>query len=88
MSTNPRSQEELLEYGQMFQKAFLDYELSIEDIVAGGDKAIARYITRGKHEGEFLGIPPAGNRIEHSVIIISLIKDGKIVAEWEEADRS
>ena len=51
-----------------------------------GDKVIVRLIDRGTHQGEFVGIPGTGNKIEFGVIAIFHIEDGKIVEVREEID--
>ena len=38
------------------------------------------------HEGELLGIPTTGNKLEFSSTIIIKIEDGKVVEEREDAD--
>jgi predicted ester cyclase len=38
--------------------AFPDWHLTIEDMIAEGDKVVTRYTIRGTHQGAFLGIPP------------------------------
>ena len=40
----------------------------------------------GIHQGEFLGIPPTGNKFKGSGILIFRIKNGKVVELWEEFD--
>ena len=83
---NPASREEAVENVKMFWKGFPDISFNIEELIAVGDKIIVRFIARGTHEGEFMGIPATGKKIEVSAIIISRIEDGKFVEEWEEMD--
>ncbi|MFQ5825053.1 MAG: ester cyclase [bacterium] len=83
---NPMSREETVENVKVFWKGFPDISVNIEELIAVGDKIIVRLIARGTHEGEFMGIPATGNKIEFSGIIISRIENGKFVEEWEEMD--
>ncbi len=83
---NPFSQEDAVESVKMIWKGFPDVSFSIEDIIADGDKTVTRFVFRGTHEGEFMGIPATGKKIEVSGIIISRIENGKWVEEWEEMD--
>ncbi len=85
-STNPMSQEETIEIRKMLPKAFPDISWSIEELIATEDKVIIRFIERGTHEGEFMGIPATGNKYETSGISIRRIENGKIVEEREEFD--
>jgi predicted ester cyclase len=43
---------------------FPDGREEIQDIVAEGDKVIARWIFRGTQQKTFFGIPPTGKKIE------------------------
>ena len=66
--------------------AFPDYNHTVEDVIAQGDKVIARVTNRGTHKGIFDGIPPTGKEIEFSVISITRFVDGKVVEMWAEFD--
>jgi steroid delta-isomerase-like uncharacterized protein len=50
--------------------AFPDFHRALEDIVAEGDKVVARYTARGTHQGEFMGIPATGKRVTFRWITI------------------
>lgn len=67
-------------------KAFPDYKQRIEELFAAGDRVIVRLIATVTHEGDFLGIPATGNKIEYSGIVIIRIENGLIVEERIEAD--
>ena len=41
---------------------------------------------RRTHQGEIQGIPPTGNKIEASGIMIHRVENGKVVEDREEAD--
>ena len=83
---NPLSREQAVENVKVFWKGFPDLKISIEEIIAKGDRLTTRFIIRGTHEGEFMGIPATGKKIELSAIIISRVENGKFVEEWEEMD--
>ena len=70
----------------MFRAAFPDMRLTVEDMIAEGDKVVDRVTVRGTHEGELMGVPPSGNRVEFMETHISRIADGKIVERWGEWD--
>src|SRR5215217_7348889 len=50
--------------------------------VAEGDMVVTRWIARGTHRGEFMGIPPSGRRIEVSGMSMDRISRGRIVENW------
>ena len=73
--------KQVIESGTMFCVAFPDVTSTIEDMVAEGDKVAVLMTSRGTHKGEFLGIPPTGNKIEMRNTCIIRIANGKL-AEW------
>ncbi len=42
------------------REAFPDLRLTLEDILAQGDKVAFRYTMGGTHRGDFMGMPPTG----------------------------
>ena len=62
--------------------SFPDFHLSLDDMIAEGDKVVSRWTGGGTHTGEFMGIPPSGRQIKITGIIISRIANCKIVEEW------
>ena len=67
-------------------RAFPDRQSTVEDQIAEGDKVVTRYTFSGTHQGEFLGIPPTGNRVQMTGMYMSRISGGKIVEEWNNYD--
>ena len=70
----------------MFRAAFPDMRLTVEEMIAEGDKVVDRVTVRGTHEGELMGIPASGKQVEFMETHISRIADGKIVERWGEWD--
>ncbi len=66
----------------MLHAAFPDFEATIEDLIAEDDRVVFRMTWTGTHEGEFMGIPPTGNRVSFGVFDIVRIADGMIVEHW------
>ena len=73
-------------YSKVMGTAFPDLERQIEDLLAEGDKVVARWTARGTNLGEFNGMPPTGKFATSSGITIFRIADGRIVEEWSEND--
>jgi steroid delta-isomerase-like uncharacterized protein len=63
-----------------------DWQTTIDDLIAEGDKVVARVTMTGTHTGDFWGIPATGKRVEFTGIYIVRIADGKIVEHWGEED--
>ncbi len=68
------------------REGFPDLTISIEDVMAEGDRVTARVTMRGTYRGEFQGIAPTGKRVEVRAIDMFRIEDGKIVEHWGHAD--
>jgi steroid delta-isomerase-like uncharacterized protein len=70
----------------MFRQAFPNMTIVIEDMIAEGDKVVARCSVRGKHEGEFMGRAATQSPVEFTGIAIVRIDNGKIVEAWNNFD--
>ena len=63
-----------------------DPEFTIHDMVAEGDRVVARLTTSARHTGPFMGIEPTGNRYSIDEIHIFRIRDGQMVEHWHAFD--
>ena len=73
-------------FHQTFRGAFPDIEVVVEDMIAEGDKVVARCSVRGKHAGDHLGIAASNSPVAFDGIAIVRITDGKIVEAWNNFD--
>jgi len=79
--------EEAKQFLAMYKTAFPDLNVTVEDVIAEGEKAVTRWTARGTHQGEVEEFgPPTGRQIEIKGITIHRVEDGKIVEEWERYD--
>ena len=69
-----------------FLGAFPDLHVTVEDLIAEGDKIVGRVTLTGTHQGELMGIPATGKKVSFSEILIIRISNGKAVEQWEVAD--
>jgi steroid delta-isomerase-like uncharacterized protein len=69
-----------------YRQAFPDLRVTVEDLIAEGDRVAARLRFRGTHLGELNGIPPTGRRVDCTGIVISRIEEGKIAEDWANFD--
>ena len=76
--------EGLREAFARFQRAFPDTRHTIEDLVAEGDRVVARVSAEATHSGELFGHPPTGKRVTLTGIAIYRIVDGRIAERWAE----
>jgi ketosteroid isomerase-like protein len=54
----------------------------IQEVHSAGDRVIVRWIGRGTHTGELMGVSPTGASIAVDAITILRIAGGKIAEEW------
>jgi steroid delta-isomerase-like uncharacterized protein len=66
--------------------AFPDLQVTVEDMVAEGDKVATRFTLQGTHKGEFRGIAPTGKHVTWTATSIIRLEDGKFVEGWANAD--
>src|SRR5271165_6477511 len=59
-----------------------DMELPIEDLVAEGEKVLARLRVKGTHNGELMGVPATGKTIDIAVLDLFQIRHGKLIERW------
>jgi steroid delta-isomerase-like uncharacterized protein len=68
------------------REGFPDLSITVQDVMAEGDRVAARVTMRGTHRGAFQGIAPTGKRVEVRAIDMFRISGGKIVEHWGHAD--
>lgn len=66
--------------------AFPDRQLSVDDVIAVGDRVVVRTTMTGTHQGELEGIPATGKAISQPAITIFQLANGKIVEGWYVSD--
>jgi len=69
-------------YMQTVQRAFPDFHNRIEELIAEGDRVVARLTYTGTHHGELFGIEPTGRRVTYAGVAIFRISDGAVVEGW------
>ena len=74
-------------YVSTVRSAFPDFHNQLEDLMAEGDKVVARLTYTGTHQGEMLGLAPTGRSISYPVIALFRISGDKIAQGWVMGDR-
>jgi predicted ester cyclase len=67
-------------------KIFSDWSHEIVQQFSDGDFVITRVVGRGRHTGDFLGIPATDKDVQMEGIAIHRIEDGKLVEHWGQVD--
>lgn len=84
----PPSKEGLVHYFKMLLAAFPDLRMNVEDVIASGDKAVARVRVSGTHKGEFMGMPATGKSAAVNLIDITRFGDDGLAREhWGVVDQ-
>ena len=79
LAPQPFGPEQMKATVRMVTAGFPDNRHAVEEMLAEGDTVVARVTLTGTHEGEFMGMPPTGKKIEVNEIHIYRLEDGKAV---------
>jgi steroid delta-isomerase-like uncharacterized protein len=76
-----------LDFFRALVAAFPDLRMTVEDLIAEGDKTVARVAVSGTHQGEFMGIPQTGRQVEIQLIdIMRFDHRGLVTEHWGVGD--
>jgi predicted ester cyclase len=74
------------ELHRVLTTAFPDLRITVEDIVAEGDRVVVRLRFRGTHRGPFQGMDPTGRSVEFGAIRIYRLDAGLVTETWAHQD--
>ena len=80
--TGATGAEALKQVWRVLLPAFPDLHVAVEDVIAEGDKVVARNTVTGTHQGEYRGLPPTGKSISYNEIFIFRFAGGRIAEIW------
>lgn len=75
-------------YYQTFIAGFSDIKFTVIDAFGQGNKIVKHWNFKGKHTGDFFGIPATGNTVEVDGVTLVLMKNGKIAQEQDFFDNA
>jgi steroid delta-isomerase-like uncharacterized protein len=67
-----------------FFAALPDLSATMEDLVVSRDRVVGRFVYRGTHTNELMGIPAHGSAVEMRSIDIWRVEDDMFVEHWDE----
>lgn len=77
------TKEGVKQFFHLYRAAFPDLRMEAQDVLASGDKVVARVRATGTHHGEFLGMPATGKSFDVQLIdIIRFGDDGLAREHW------
>ena len=85
--SSARGRQAFFQSRDVLEAAFSDLRITVQDVVAHGDKVVVRTLWSGVHRGQFLGIDPPGQRAQSVVIIFLGGHSDQIVSWWSLVDR-
>jgi steroid delta-isomerase-like uncharacterized protein len=85
-STTVQGREAYQQYLSMLITVFPDLHYTIEDLIAEGDRVVARYTNQGTQQDTFMGIAPTGKQFTGTGILIYRFANGKYVEGWANYD--
>jgi steroid delta-isomerase-like uncharacterized protein len=63
-----------------------DARMTIEDVIAEGDKVAVRLTSHAIQTGPFMGLPPSGKPYTIEEIHVFKIRDGRVTEHWHQGD--
>ena len=72
------------QFWTVFFAGLPDVRVTMEDLVVSGDRVVGRFVYRGTHTGDLMGIPATGKPVEMRSIDIWRMQDGMFVEHWDE----
>lgn len=83
----PPNRESLRQFVAMLRAAFRNVRFAPEDLIAEGDRVVARARPTGTQRGEFIGMPATNKSVDIEVIDIVQVVDGKLTKFWGVIDQ-
>ena len=74
--------EGLKKHVTTYRTAFPDLTLTVDDMLADGNKVTVRWTARGAHKGTLMAISPTGKEITTTGISVIRIAGGKVAEQW------
>jgi steroid delta-isomerase-like uncharacterized protein len=66
--------------------ALPDVWVTLEDVVAEGDRVAVRATWRGTHQGTFQGLTPSGRKVTLTGMVFWRVANGRIAERWATVD--
>jgi hypothetical protein len=82
----PTADDDPFGHVDLFEKGFSGYSIRVDDFIDAGEKVVLRARFRGRHTGNFNGLPPTGRIVEFPFIMIYHLEGNRIVQHWIEAN--
>jgi predicted ester cyclase len=81
-SSRPAGRESVRAYLEALRTAFPDLRVKVEILLQQGDTVAWRRLHKGTFTADLGSLKATGKPVEWSAVVISRVKDGRIVEEW------
>ncbi|HEX8363306.1 MAG TPA: ester cyclase [Longimicrobium sp.] len=79
--------EEWRRFIETMLQEFAEFQITVEDVIADGEKVAARWVAEGTYHGTMLApTPPQPQRVRMTGMTIARVVDGQIVEGWNNWD--
>ena len=78
----PNGPEGMKMVASVFGGGFSDWDITLEDQIAEGDKIATRWIASATNTGLLQGMPPTGKTVRVTGVNVARFTEGKIVESW------
>jgi steroid delta-isomerase-like uncharacterized protein len=75
-----------VDFASQFMNAFPDGRVTVDDLLADGDKVAYRMTVTGIHRAELMGLPATNKQVSIRAIGLVRVAGDQIVEEWENFD--
>ncbi|BAN00916.1 ester cyclase [Ilumatobacter coccineus] len=74
--------DDVIDDAQHYFDAFTDVTMSVDDLIAEGDRVVLRWTTAGRHVGDYYGTPATDRVIAMQGVDVFRLDGGLIVEAW------
>lgn len=78
--------QKLKEVFGRLHRVYSNLHVTVEDLIAEGDKVVGRNSVTGTHQGEYMGLAPTGKSVTYDEIFIFRFAGGRIAETWGVVD--
>ena len=78
----PNGPEGLKMVASVFGGGFRDWNITVEDQLAEGDRVASRWVASAINTGSVMGVPPSGKTVRVTGVNVARFAEGKIVESW------
>jgi ketosteroid isomerase-like protein len=70
----------------VFRTGLPDLRITVDDVVAAGEKVAYRGTARGTHQGDLMGIAPTGKPVDVTYTVLARVAGGQFQEDWLDFD--